>query len=94
VDGDISAKAEEWRNAEGARAYVASRDEAIEAGWFGAVSDEHRARIGDVLVTPRGQNVYYDGRVATTQSMSMIGQHGGLSRAETHVPLIVAGAYA
>jgi hypothetical protein len=94
VDGDASAKAEEWRNAEGTRAYVATRDEAIEAGWFGTVSEEHRGRIGDVLVTPRGQNVYYDERVATTQSMSMIGQHGGLSRAETHVPLIFAGAFA
>jgi hypothetical protein len=94
VDGDISAKARAWRDAEGSRAYIATRDEAIAAGWFGVVSEGHRDRIGDIVVTPRGQNVYYDARVATTQSMAMIGQHGGLSRAETHVPLVFAGAYA
>lgn len=82
-----------WRVAEGGTAHVATRDEAIAAGWFGDVSDEHRARIGDVLVTPRGVAVYYDERTATTQSMAMIGQHGGLSRTETHVPLVRGGLF-
>lgn len=94
VDGSVTPTLEAWREAEGARSHIATRDEAISAGWFGVVSERHRERIGDVLVTPRGRHVYYDARVATTQSMAMIGQHGGFTTTETHVPLVFAGAYA
>jgi hypothetical protein len=94
IDGSVEPVLEAWRLAEGARAHIATRDEAIAAGWFGDVVDAHRGRIGDVLVTPRGRHVYYDERTASSQSMAMIGQHGGFARAETHVPLVVAGAYA
>lgn len=94
VDGNSATTLNAWRESEGSRAHVATRDEAIAAGWFGEVADAHRERIGDILVSPRGVSVYYDARVATTQSMSMIGQHGGFSRTETHVPLVFSGAYA
>lgn len=93
-DRDPVELAAAWRETEGSRAHVATRDEAIAAGWFGTVSHEHRGRIGDVLVTPRGVAVYYDERTATPQSMAMIGQHGGLSRTETHVPLVRGGVFA
>jgi hypothetical protein len=83
-----------WRAVEGDRSHIATRSEAIAAGWFGSVKPAHAERIGDVLVTPRGVAVYYDERTATTQSMAMVGQHGGLSRTETHVPLIRAGVFA
>ncbi len=86
--------ADAWRAVEGERAHIVTRSEAIAAGWFGTVKPEHVDRIGDVLVTPRGVAVYYDERTATTQSMAMVGQHGGLSRTETHVPLIRAGIFA
>ena len=94
VDGNVTAALEAWRAVEGARSHIATRDEAIAAGWFGVVSEWHRERIGDILVSPRGRHVYYDARVATSQSMAMIGQHGGFTQAETHVPLVFAGAYA
>lgn len=92
-DRDPHELASLWREAEGEVSYVATRDEAIAAGWFGEVADHHRARIGDVLVTPKGTAVYYDERTATPQSMSMIGQHGGLSRTETHVPIALGGVF-
>lgn len=82
-----------WTEAEGARSHVATRDQAIAAGWFGDVADFARPRIGDVLVTPRTESVYYIDGVATAQSRAMIGQHGGLSRAETLVPLLRGGVY-
>jgi hypothetical protein len=85
--------AEAWRAAEGSVAHVATRAEAIAAGWFGAVATPFLERIGDVLVTPRGVAVYYDERTATPQSMAMVGQHGGLSTTETHVPLVRAGVF-
>ena len=46
-------------SAEGPRAWVATRDEAIAAGWFGDVDDAVRPRIGDVLVAARKQYAYY-----------------------------------
>jgi hypothetical protein len=85
--------AEAWRAVEGSVAHVATRAEAIAAGWFGVVSPQFLERIGDVLVSPRGVAVYYDERTATPQSMAMIGQHGGLSSTETHVPFVRAGVF-
>jgi len=82
-----------WREAEDSRAYVTSRDDAINSGWFGTVTDVARERIGNVLVTPRGESVYYIDGIASAQSLAMIGQHGGLSRTETLVPLLRGGAY-
>ena len=82
-----------WTEAEGSRSHVVERDQAIAAGWFGDVAEFARERIGDVLVTPRGQSVYYIDGVATTQSLAMVGQHGGLSRAETLVPILRGGAF-
>ncbi|MFM6967728.1 MAG: alkaline phosphatase family protein [Microbacteriaceae bacterium] len=92
-DRDADELAAVWREAEGDVAWVATRDEAINAGWFGVVTVEHRSRIGDVLVTPKGVAVYYDERTATGNSMAMIGQHGGLSRTETHVPIVFGGVF-
>ena len=84
---------ERWRAGEGHRSHVASRDEAIAAGWFGEVENFARERIGDVLVTPRSESVYYIEGIATEQAMAMVGQHGGLSRTETLVPVIRGGAF-
>ncbi|MEN9740973.1 MAG: hypothetical protein RLZ72_1239 [Actinomycetota bacterium] len=90
---DAEELASAWRAVEGDVAWIVTRDEAIDAGWFGTVRVEHRSRIGDVLVTPKGISVYYDERTATAQSMAMVGQHGGLSRTETHVPIVLGGVF-
>jgi hypothetical protein len=82
-----------WVEAESSRSHVATREQAIEAGWFGDVADFARHRIGDVLVTPRTESVYYIDGVASAQSRAMIGQHGGLSRTETIVPILRGGVF-
>ncbi len=82
-----------WRESEGLRSHVVSRDEAIAAGWFGNVESFARDRIGDVLVTPRGDSVYYIDGLATPQSLAMVGQHGGISRSETLIPIISGGVF-
>ena len=82
-----------WRAAEGHRAWVLARDEAIDAGVYGRVADEVRPRIGDILVAARAGIAYYDRREANRQAEAMIGQHGSLSDEETRVPLIRGGAY-
>jgi predicted AlkP superfamily pyrophosphatase or phosphodiesterase len=83
-----------WRDAESGRAWIATRDEAIAAGWFGAVDPEVLPRIGDLLVAARKNVAYYDGRTATKHSLAMIGQHGSWSPAELQVPLLKFGALA
>ncbi|WP_291055519.1 alkaline phosphatase family protein [Herbiconiux sp.] len=85
--------AEAWRAREDARSWIATREEAIAAGWFGEVDPAVGPRIGDVIVAARKLVAYYDGRDGDTTGQSMIGQHGSLTPEETLVPLLRAGAY-
>ena len=82
-----------WREAEGARSWIATREEAIEAGWFGQVRAEVAPRIGDLLVAARKGIAYYDGRALGTGNR-MVGYHGSFSPAEVQVPLLRLGAFA
>jgi len=83
-----------WREAESERAWIATRAEAIAAGWFGVVAPEVENRIGDFLVAARKNIAYYDGRTATPSARAMVGQHGSWSTAELKVPLLRFGAFA
>ncbi len=83
----VDAVVERWRAAEGSRAWVVSREEAIDAGWFGTVAPAVLPRIGDVLVAARARVAYYDERSASSQSLAMVGQHGSFSPEEVRVPL-------
>lgn len=85
------AHAERWRDHEGSRVWVATRAEAIEAGWFGEVSPEVLPRIGEVLVAARKKIAYYADPHDTGRRM--IGQHGSFSREELSVPLLRFGAW-
>jgi hypothetical protein len=83
-----------WRESESDRSWVATREEAIAAGWFGPVAEEVAPRIGDLLVAARKNIAYYDGRTAKITSLAMIGQHGSWSPAELQIPLLRFGAFA
>lgn len=84
--------AELWRATEGRRAWVATRDEAVAAGWFGEVDPEVLPRIGDVLVAARSDHAYYAD--PDDRGRSMIGQHGSLTPEEMAVPLLRYGVFA
>ncbi len=84
--------AERWQQHEGARAWVATRDTAVDAGWFGEVDEAVVPRIGDVLVAARKRVAYYVD--PDDRGRSMIGQHGSLSPDELTVPLLRWGAWA
>ena len=75
-----------WRAHEGKRAWVATRAEAIAAGWFGEVDPEVVPRIGDVLVAARVRVAYYVD--PEDRGRRMIGQHGSLSPEERTIPLL------
>ncbi|MFF1879272.1 alkaline phosphatase family protein [Leifsonia sp. NPDC058230] len=87
--------AERWRAVEGDRAWIATRSEAVEAGWFGPdVHPDVLPRIGDVLVAARKRVAYYDSRDPQRSGQNMVGQHGSLTPEETRVPLLRFGAFA
>lgn len=92
ADADPDEVATRWREAEGKRAWVATRREAIGAGWFGDVDDDVVSRIGDVLVAARSDFAFYTD--PDDRGRGMIGQHGSLTPAETAVPLLRYGAFA
>lgn len=77
-----------WRQAHGARAWVLTRAEAIQAGLFGAVAPAVAARIGDVMVAAREPVAFYDTRRVPSSALEVIGQHGSITRAEREVPLL------
>lgn len=89
---DADTVVERWRASEGKRAWVATRREAIDAGWFGDVHPDVEPRIGDVLVAARGVTAYYAD--AEDRGRSMVGQHGSLTPAELAIPLLRFGAFA
>lgn len=86
--------AEAWRASEESRAWIATREEAVEAGWFGPTVDaEVLPRLGDVFVAARKLIAYYDGRGGDTAGQSMIGQHGSLTPEELQVPFLREGVF-
>jgi len=88
VDHDQPAQvAQRWRDRLGPRAWVRTRDEAIDEGWFGSVDDQLRERYGHVLVAMRA-----DWAVMTRQlprELTLVGMHGSLTPAEMLIPLFV-----
>lgn len=76
-----------WREHLGSDAVVCTRDEAIDAGWFGAVDDRYRERIGDVVVAMIADISVVDTHLHPREAR-LVGQHGSVTPAEQLVPLI------
>jgi len=87
--GQTRAVATRLADALGGRAWVRTRDEAVDAGWFGPVDSRVRPRLGDVLVAGIGAFALVDSRSATPHVLRLIGQHGSLTADEQLVPLLV-----
>ncbi|MEU4647157.1 alkaline phosphatase family protein [Nocardia fluminea] len=82
-----AAVADTWRDVLGSGFSVRTRDEAIEAGWFGpVVTRDAAARIGDLVVIASGDGGVVRSGAEPMQSM-MVGHHGSLTAAELRVPL-------
>ena len=77
-----------WREVLGERATVIEREDAIEQGWFGAVGDGVRPRLGDVMVA-----CHDDAAVVSTRDFAyedtLVGLHGSLTSTEMLIPLLV-----
>lgn len=78
-----------WRSTLGERATVALREEAVAAGWFGAVESRVRERIGDVVVSVTGDCAVEMTSVFPIEA-KLVGLHGALTDAELLIPLLLA----
>ncbi len=77
-----------WRGVLGEAAVLATREAAIDQGWFGAVRDAVRPRIGDVVTAMTGAYTVLDSRDCRPAFLGLIGHHGSLSDDETLIPLL------
>jgi hypothetical protein len=80
-----------WRESLGTRATVLTRDEAVDAGWFGHVQDRIAPRIGDIVAACTGTTAIT--RPETEPVLSeLTGQHGSLTEDELLIPLLTYSA--
>lgn len=85
--GQEGAVLDRWRDRLQGQAWVLSREEAFEAGWFGRRRQQVADRFGDVLVAMSGP-----GAVMTRSApreFDLVGMHGSLTPAEMAIPLLV-----
>ena len=76
-----------WQGVLGGRAWVASREEAIAAGWFGPVDERFVPRVGDVVAAPAGSSAIVATKAEPLES-SLEGMHGSLTPGDQFVPLL------
>ncbi|MER6046917.1 alkaline phosphatase family protein (plasmid) [Streptomyces sp. BHT-5-2] len=77
-----------WREVVGDQMWVAGREEAIAAGWFGPhVDDRVRARIGDVVAAAHADMAIIASEREPGESQ-MVGLHGSMTPVEQLVPLL------
>ena len=77
----------------GDHAWVRTREQAIDEGWYGPkVTDAAAGRLGDVLLAAKGTVAFHDPK--DTGPYVLVGRHGSLTPDEMLVPLLagVAGA--
>lgn len=84
----IDAVRERWHDLLGDRAWVRTRDEAVEEGWFGPMDERVEGRFGEVLVAMRRDWAVMT--LALPRELSLVGMHGSLTPAEMRVPLVLA----
>ncbi|MGW6707162.1 alkaline phosphatase family protein [Streptomyces sp. NPDC054956] len=79
-----------WREVLGDRFWIASREEALELGWFGAPGEcDERVlgRIGDVVAAAQADVAITASRNEPNES-ALAGMHGSMTPAEQLVPLL------
>jgi hypothetical protein len=79
-----------WRAVLGDAAWVAPREEAVAAGWFGPVPPGHLERVGDVVVACQDRHVVLATRSEPDFVARMIAFHGSYTAAEMEIPLLIA----
>ena len=77
------------RDAHADVAWIVSREQVVDEGWFGpAVAAPVAARLGDVALVAREPVTFYD--AADSGPFELVCRHGSLTSAEMLVPLLAA----
>ncbi|HEU4421763.1 MAG TPA: nucleotide pyrophosphatase/phosphodiesterase family protein [Pilimelia sp.] len=79
-----------WRAKLGDAAWVAERDEAVAAGWFGPMPADHLRRVGDVVAACRDRAVVVASRTEKVIASKLVAYHGSFTAMEMAIPLLVA----
>jgi len=81
---DVAAAGEE---AHGDEAWVRTREQIVDEGWFGGpITKEVAHRLGDVALVARAPVAFLD--PADTGETRLLARHGSLTTAEMYVPLV------
>nr|MDT0662071.1 alkaline phosphatase family protein [Micromonospora sp. DSM 115978] len=78
-----------WSEVLGEAAWVASRAEAVAAGWFGPVPEAHLARVGDVVVACHGSYAVLATGADSPLESRLVAYHGSWTATEMTIPLLV-----
>ena len=79
----------------GRGARVLTRQQVIEAKWFGAqVTEVAKSRMPDLFAIAVARTALYHRDFAPAKGLKMIGQHGSISAEELSIPLLKFGALA
>jgi hypothetical protein len=80
-----------WQETLGDAAWVVSRAQALDEGWFGPVSATVADRIGDVIAAARGTWAVV-ATAAEPRESALVGMHGSLTPADQRIPLLTCVA--
>ena len=78
-----------WRERLGERAWVLTRDQAIQGGIFGPVDARVRPMIGDLLVLAGDRITLVNSADQTDAATRLPGVHGSWTRLETQIPCMI-----
>jgi hypothetical protein len=79
-----------YRSVLGPSAWVLTRDEAMDGGWFGPVPEGHRDRIGEIVVVCLERAVVLASGWEPPAVATLIGFHGSVTAAEMTIPLLIS----
>lgn len=78
-----------WRGIAGHAAWIGTRAEAIETGWYGPMDMAFAQRIGDVVMVCRDDWALLSPRSDSSHVLNLVAMHGSLTPAEMDIPLFV-----
>jgi hypothetical protein len=81
-----------WRDVLGPGAWVVSREQAVDEGWFGPVDSRVASRLGDVIAAARDTCAMV-AAVTEPRESALVGMHGSMTASDQLIPLLscVAG---
>jgi Type I phosphodiesterase / nucleotide pyrophosphatase len=87
--GERDAVASLWQSRLRGSATVHTREQLLDAGWFGPVRREVEPRIGDLVVITEPSFAVVHSGLMRPEIVRLLGLHGSTSQAELAVPVIV-----